>query len=438
MKNTKLLTTVILVCFIVFGALSLLLDDDDGGKQEYDMALAQAEDYMERRLYQLAIAEYDKAIAIEDSTELRDSILDAYEKRYEESTTIINDYIAAAESAVSAFPENEEYYIILVKVFGRNNDYQAAYKALENAKNKRIESDKIDELYIDIKYSFETKWYTYTGFKPCVSGLYVVENSEMWGYIDETGDSKTGFDYKFASQLGEEGIHILCGEKNIIEDSNNIVRGKLTFIPTAAGAYSEGFVAIKKGEKYGFYNSLGDYIFGEYVAASNFAYGKAAVSEKEGEWYFVDTSGKKVSDTKYQEVNLNLDGSYLKNDVMFAKSDGKYKLYDKEGKRVGSFECDDVDVITEDGIVAFKKNDKWGFVDTTGKVIVEPQFDSAKSFSNGLAAVCQGERWGFADQEGNIVIDCQFFDADYFNSERNCLVKSTPGDWQMIALKVKF
>ena len=105
---------------------------------------------------------------------------------------------------------------------------------------------------------------------------------------------------------------------------------------------------------------------------------------------------------------------------------------------LSSFECDDIDVITDDGIIAFKKNDKWGFVDTTGKVVVEAKFDNAKSFSNGLAAVCQGEKWGFADQDGTVVIDCQFFDADYFNSKRNCLVKSTPGDWQMIALKVKF
>ncbi len=438
MKNTKLLTTVILICLIVFGVFALLLADNEDEKQEYETAVAQAKDYIKQELYQLAIAEYDKAIAIKDSTELRDSILEAYGKRYEESTTIINDYICAAESAVSAFPKNEEYYIILAKEYCRNDNYQAAYKALGSAKDKGIKSAKINELYVDVKYAFETKWYTYTGFKPCVSGLYPVTNSEMWGFIDENGDSKIGFDYTFVSQLGEEGIRILCSEKNILEDSNDIVRGKLSFVPNEAGIYSEGFIAIKNGEKYGFYNSLGEYKFGEFIVASNFANGKAAVSEKEGEWYFVDTSCKKVSDTTYQDVNLNLDGSYLKNGIMFAKIDGKYKMYDKDGKRINTFECDDVDVITDDGIIAFKKNDKWGFVDSTGKVIVEAKFDNAKSFSNGLAAVCQDEKWGFVDKTGSVVIDCQFFDADYFNSKRNCLVKSTPGDWQMIALKVKF
>lgn len=152
------------------------------------------------------------------------------------------------------------------------------------------------------------------------------------------------------------------------------------------------------------------------------------------------TENKMQNDFKLRlsGFNLNLDGSYLKNDIMFAKTDGKYKIYDKDGKRIGSFECDDIDVITDDGIIAFKTNDKWGFVDSTGKVVVEAKFDNAKSFSNGLAAICQSEKWGFADKDGTVVIDCQFFDADYFNSKRNCLVKSTPDDWQMIALKVKF
>ena len=133
MKNTKLLTTVILICLIVFGAFALLLADDDGGKQEYDTAVSQAEEYMKRELYQMAITEYDKAIAIKDSETLRDAVLDAYEKRYNESTTIIDDYTSAAESAVSAFPKNANYYVILTKVYARNDNYQSAYKTLKKA-----------------------------------------------------------------------------------------------------------------------------------------------------------------------------------------------------------------------------------------------------------------------------------------------------------------
>ena len=438
MKNTKLLTTVILICLIVFGAFALLLADDDGGKQEYETTVSQAEDYMKRELYQLAIAEYDKAIAIKDSEDLRDSILDAYEKRYEESTTIIDDYTAAAESAVSSFPKNENYYIVLTKVYTRNDNYQSAYKTLKKALDGGVKSDEISKLYIEIKYAFDTKWYSYSDILPCVSGMYPVMNSEMWGYIDETGDGDSSLDYSFISQLGDEGIRIMIGDQNILVDEKDVVRGKLNFVPTQAGTFSEGFIAIHNGKSFGYYNSLGDYKFGEYLDASDFQDSMAAVCIKENEWSFVDTSGKVTSDAKYEDVVINHDGSYRVNGVMLAKKDGKYRLYDSSNKEIGKFTCDNADVLTGSGIFAFERDGKWGFANTSGDVVVEAQFDSAKSFSEGLAAVCKDEKWGFIDEKGELVIDFQFVDADYFNSERYCFVKTTPGTWQMIQLKVNF
>jgi len=38
-------------------------------------------------------------------------------------------------------------------------------------------------------------------------------------------------------------------------------------------------------------------------------------------------------------------------------------------------------------LIAFKNNNKWGFVNEEGKIVIEPQYDNAKSFSYGLAAV---------------------------------------------------
>ena len=438
MKNTKLLTTVILICLIVFGAFALLLADDDGGKQEYDTAVSQAEEYMKRELYQMAIAEYDKAIAIKDSEDLRDAVLDAYEKRYSESTTIIDDYTVAAESAVSAYPKNANYYIILTKVYARNDNYQSAYKTLKNAIDGGVKSEEISKLYIEVKYAFETKWFSYSDIMPCVSGMYPVMNSELWGYVDETGDGDSRLDYSFISQLGDEGIRIMISEQNLLVDENDVVRGKLKFVPTQAGTYSEGFIAIHNGKNFGYYNSLGDYKFGEYLNASDFQNGKAAVCIKENEWSFIDTTGKSATDTKFEDIIINHDGSYRVNGVMIAKKDGKYHLYDDNNKVIGKFSCDAVDVLTKSGVFAFESSGKWGYANTSGEVIIEPKFDSAKSFSEGLAAVCKDEKWGFIDEDGNVVIDYQFVDADYFNSERYCFVKTTPGTWQMIQLKVKF
>ena len=42
---------------------------------------------------------------------------------------------------------------------------------------------------------------------------------------------------------------------------------------------------------------------------------------------------------------------------------------------------------------------KWGYIDTSGRFIVTPQFQDARPFSEGMAAVLvrdhQAERWGY-------------------------------------------
>ena len=44
----------------------------------------------------------------------------------------------------------------------------------------------------------------------------------------------------------------------------------------------------------------------------------------------------------------------------------------------------------------------------TGKLVILAQFDEAHSFSQGLAAVKVGSKWGFIDKSGKFVIQPQF------------------------------
>ncbi len=87
-----------------------------------------------------------------------------------------------------------------------------------------------------------------------------------------------------------------------------------------------------------------------------------------------------------------------------------------------------------EGLAPVKINHKWGFIDKTGKVVVEPQFNFWQaqfnsSFSDGLVAVnfssgkdensnVDGNNvskllWGFADKKGNLVIP-PIFMGDYY------------------------
>ena len=54
---------------------------------------------------------------------------------------------------------------------------------------------------------------------------------------------------------------------------------------------------------------------------------------------------------------------------------------------------------------------RWGYIDKTGKVVINPQFEKAQPFSEGLAAIRLGRKWGFVDRSRKMTINSQFDDA---------------------------
>ena len=55
---------------------------------------------------------------------------------------------------------------------------------------------------------------------------------------------------------------------------------------------------------------------------------------------------------------------------------------------------------------------RWGFIDQTGAIRIEPQFLEVRDFSGGLAAVAVGKdpgaKWGFIDASGSMVIPPEY------------------------------
>ncbi|EDJ0203504.1 WG repeat-containing protein, partial [Campylobacter coli] len=54
-----------------------------------------------------------------------------------------------------------------------------------------------------------------------------------------------------------------------------------------------------------------------------------------------------------------------------------------------------------------------GFIDKSGKIVIEPIFDDIWDFREGLAGVKLNGKWGFIDKSGKIVIEPIFDDIDY-------------------------
>ncbi len=62
-----------------------------------------------------------------------------------------------------------------------------------------------------------------------------------------------------------------------------------------------------------------------------------------------------------------------------------------------------------EGLAPVSVGEKFGYIDMTGTMVIEPQFDIANPFSEGLAAVVgDNYLWGFIDKTGTVVIPTQY------------------------------
>ena len=54
-------------------------------------------------------------------------------------------------------------------------------------------------------------------------------------------------------------------------------------------------------------------------------------------------------------------------------------------------------------------NERWGYIDKTGKIVINPQFDEAGTFSDGLAVVRLGDKFGYIDTSGKIAVSAAVY-----------------------------
>jgi hypothetical protein len=84
---------------------------------------------------------------------------------------------------------------------------------------------------------------------------------------------------------------------------------------------------------------------------------------------------------------------------------GTWDYIDRTGKVVVHSEDDsNIPPLPSEGLLAVKLHGKYGYVDYSGNVIIQPQFVYAGEFSEGRAVVMIGEKCGFIDNTGKQVI----------------------------------
>ena len=119
---------------------------------------------------------------------------------------------------------------------------------------------------------------------------------------------------------------------------------------------------------------------------------------------------------------------------------GKWGYIDSTGKLVTPCEWDDAGYFYE-GFACVKEEEKWGYIDTTGKLVIPCEWDWSAAFDNGLTWVEKDRKWGCIDTTGKIVVPCELDHVYYgeFDGLHNGLtLVGKDGKWGCIDATGKF
>ncbi len=101
----------------------------------------------------------------------------------------------------------------------------------------------------------------------------------------------------------------------------------------------------------------------------------------------------------------------------YSSQNDKYGYVDTTGKIIVTPRYDMAwDFIQ--GMSIVKLDGKYGYVNESGVEVIKPRFDGALAFSDGLAVVRIGEKYGFIDKTGTLVVPAIYDRCDNFHGDR--------------------
>ena len=121
----------------------------------------------------------------------------------------------------------------------------------------------------------------------------------------------------------------------------------------------------------------------------------------------------------------------------------KYKrgFIDRSGAVVIQPQYNIIDAFSENtasaGYVNYQTSESAsGYINRLGEFVIEPQFEVTSPFQEGLACVKKNDRWGFIDHSGKFVIEAQFEEANVFSKGKAAVKKD--GLWGIINTSGQF
>lgn len=303
---------------------------------------------------------------------------------------------------VTQIPNEKELYFIAFK------DGQAGL-----LKEKKI---VLNHEYEDIQYSSS-------------NSVFVVQRNSKQGVVSKEGNTIVNTEY---DNIVFGGMYINAQKNNKVYlfdlnggsvENKNIISKTETDNPNY-------FITVDKNDIYTIVDKNGNILVDENYSYIEYLPGDYFIVAKDGKNGVIDISGKAVIELEYTSIFHLNDTNILqaekiesktidlysitmqkigsmsnatittKNNYIMLASDNDFAYYDFSGNKLTSIQA-----LTNNQLFAKKTNDKWGFVDKQGNVVIECKYEMVTDFNEyGYAGIKLNGMWGVIEQSSHQII----------------------------------
>jgi len=243
----------------------------------------------------------------------------------------------------------------------------------------------------------------------------VQEKDSTWGYIDTEGNSiARGYTQGLSFREGIAWVND-NGVIKAIDLNGGVVKFLLIQDIVSVWAFYEDLALYSANGMQNYLDKDFNEISRDYFLDGNrFQENMASVMCDNGKYRYIDKNLEHITNCIYDEARV------FKNSRAIVRVDNGLGIIDREGKYILQPSNNMEMIIQDEDMFKFKeKNGNWGWLNSSGKVAIQPIFEEIMSFGNrNLAPVRQGSLWGYIDRNGKYVLDLQYKVAYPFINER--------------------
>lgn len=268
-------------------------------------------------------------------------------------------------------------------------------------------------------------------------GMFRVRIGEKYGFADASGKVVIPAQWEFAVAFSEGKAIVSDNSNSSIIDKTGKTIAKNLGPGTGMYRFKNNRARCRSLDgRYGFMDPSGKRVIPPvYDVADDFEEGRAIISSN-GKYGLIDTSGKLIiepqysfifnlGDGYYQVKNdsgragvMNSDGDviiqmqyddvfHLQNNYFMVESNGMNGCYSLTGQQIFPA-VSGTQLFFVNGKSLVTKDDLFGIIDTSGKYLVQPAYDSIGYFFNGYATVTRRGLFGAIDSAGKQIVEPRY------------------------------